>query len=200
MRSAVFARRLLIPALLVCGILAPAAQAGLSTFQPGGGWSLDHNHYYTWGINWSVPAGEQVTSVTFTFANLDNWVQPDPFNHLYIRLLDSAYVPAGESSWVTSHVDYEAASTDAFAGQGILIADYTDLAPGEETLTWTVPGEALAWIADGNFGIGIDPDCVYVEQGTRVAIATSVVVPSPAAALLCVVGTTLVAVGRRRYA
>lgn len=57
-------------------------------FQPGDAdlGDLDHHYYYTWGIDWTIPADETVTSVTLTIHHIKNW-DNNP-NDLYVHLLD----------------------------------------------------------------------------------------------------------------
>ena len=100
---------------------------------------------------------------------------------------------------MTSGTDWENHS-DAFAGQGAFIADYTDPSPGTQTLTYTISQSYLTWLADGNFGFGFDPDCHYYNRGISLTIVTRPNVsyaPAPGGTTLCAIGLGLVMVKRR---
>jgi hypothetical protein len=148
---------LLISILLLSGV----SGATIYTFNPSPPdlYDLDHSRYYTWGINWSKPANEVITGASITFNNIYDWTyEPDI---LYTHLLDSATVG------VQFRTDNEGGG-DHFASQGVLIG------------TWSDPFD---WLADGNFGFGIDPDCHYYNDGVVAKIETRPV-PEPSTMLL----------------
>ena len=70
-----------------------AAQATLYTFQPKPNnlHDLDHNRHYTWGIDWTLPAGEHITLASLFIDNINDWAD-EPNDHLYIHLLDDPRV------------------------------------------------------------------------------------------------------------
>lgn len=181
--------------------------AGIYTFQPRPAdlWNLDHFFYYTWGIDWTMPAGERITSATLTIENLNDWKQPDEGNHLFVHLLPGNEVSkpnhAGDS-WVRVGIDLQWPS-DAFGSRGFAFTPYVDAGPGEETLTYKVPDAELSWLETGRFGFGFDPDCNYWNDGVKLTITTAsasaiLPIPVPAAVLLAGLGLGLVG-GWRRF-
>lgn len=196
-----------IVVICICAVPVPAL-GGITVFQPTPVdlWDFDTNYYYTWGVS-TGSLGGTISSVTLTIAGIDDWIQPDPDNHLYIHLLDQvAPTPqsyGNESNWVTRGVDYEDPS-DQFAGQGLLLAKFTDTSPGELTLTFDLPAEYLPWLADGNFGFGFDPDCHYSNKGISLSVTTApapavAIVPVPGSTGLCLFGLVLLAAPGRRW-
>lgn len=157
-------------------------------------WELDHHIYATWGINWTLPQGEVITSARIKFYKIYNW-ENNETNNLYIHLLDSA--PDG----VFTGSDPDG-STDHFAGQGYHLGTYQDN-DGPSTVedkSYYVPTNKLSWLADGNFGFGVDPDCHYYNCGVKVKITTTCV-PEPASigAFACgLTGLSGFAMRRRR--
>jgi hypothetical protein len=193
----------------ICAVAAPStAWAGTTVFQPRPSdlWDLDTNYYYTWGMNWNVPTDQQIVGATLTITDIDDWVHPDPDNHLFIHLLDSA-APTSRSvgtasNWVTRGVDWENPS-DQFAGQGALIATYVDKGPDVVTLNYTIAQNYLSWLADGNFAFGFDPDCHYYNRGITLTITTAPrlsYAPVPGSTTLCALGLALIVVQQRRWA
>ena len=140
---------------------------------------LDHYKYYTWGINtpWNLEENadgshERAKSATLSFDNIRNW--DNNANDLYVHLLPGA--PAG----VTSRYDGQGGG-DAFAGQGVLLAHYEDLPNTPQDITYTFSASDVsalnAYMQDGNFGLGFDPDCHYYNDGVMLTLEY---VPEPA--------------------
>ena len=156
---------------------------------------LSHGKYYTWGIAPYVPDGEMIDSAVLTYKNIYNW-QGEPSNHMYTHLLDNPPVGTYEYNDTTNG--------DQFAGQGVLIGDWTDPGNGSPSgfdLVYVFNGTQLAalntYAADGAFGFGIDPDCQYYNDGAVFEITTARI-PAPGALLLGSLGTMLVGYLRRR--
>lgn len=155
---------------------------------------LDHAVNYTWGLRWSPPDGEQVVAAKLEIENLTNWaVEP---NILYIHLLDYA------RSGVTTFSDTR--SGDWFAGQGILLATFTDTGTTDHhpAVDWSYDfsaqdlGSLNTCMSDGKFGFGFDPDCHYYNDGVKL---TLLVDGMPEPAMLVLLGLPLpLCFGRKR--
>jgi hypothetical protein len=164
-------RQVLVSAAVaaVC-LMAAASQVQAVTLSPNPSdlYGLDHYYSYTWGIQYAVPDGMQISSATlkiFSINNTDN----DRNNALYIHLLDNP------QSGV--HYTYDGQdNVDAFAGQGALVAKYTDTNFNHsETLTYDLGALGLLGTlntdaADGKFGFGFDPDCHFENNGVQLCM------------------------------
>jgi len=166
------------------------------TFQPSPAdlYGLDHNKYYTWGIDFTIPNGQPIIEAVLTFEDIYDWSVEDD-DHLYTHLLDNP--PSG----VVAQNDWQGGG-DNFSGQGILIGDWSDPGGGSSTgfdLVYDFTTDQLAtlntYAADGRFGFGIDPDCHYYNDGIEFKITT---IPSPGAIVLGGIGVYLVSWLRRR--
>jgi hypothetical protein len=160
---------LVVAAALLAVSFAGQARATTYTFQPNPVdlYDLDHYSYYTWGINWSLPANEQMSSASLSFLNIANW-DNNP-NELWVHLL-----PSGTAG-VTVSADSNN-GTDAFAGQGTLLFEYTNLTTVPQTRTYNFVSSDLtaltSYAADGNFALAFDPDCHYYNDGITLTINT----------------------------
>jgi hypothetical protein len=176
--------------VLLVALGAAAASASVVTLQPTPGdlWDLDHNEYYTWGIDWTIPTGEVISSARLSIANINNW-QVEQNNVLYVHLLDDPQ--SGTHRWVDNQ-----GGGDAFAGQGVLLTTYTDDDPEPNPPeNWSydfTPAQLVTltdYFANGRAGFGFDPDCHYFNDGVSLQIQTTI--PEPASLLLLILGPFL---------
>jgi hypothetical protein len=205
--------------IAVCSLLACAlgAQAGSYTFRPYDAdlGELPHDNYFTWGINWTKPATEAINSATLTYKHIWDWTEET--DHLYTHLLDTVTDPNGpgtQPNWramtgyqtitITS-IDNQGGG-DNFSGQGYAFDPWSDPKGGHDgqyaaDLSYYIPLDKLPWLADGNFGFGIDPDCHYYNCGVECVVTTvpkpSIPVPEANTVLLAMLGTGSLA-GLRR--
>lgn len=165
-----------------------AANAGSYQFMPYPAdlYDLDHTQYYSWGIDWNIPAGEQIVDAVLSINNIDNWVNEN--NALYIHLLDNPL------KGVNGYYDNQGGG-DYWAGKGPLIATYVDYQSGvAENLSYSLKDLGLldtlnVYLATApatgkaNFGIGFDPDCHYNNCGVKLCVETAPV-PEPSSILV----------------
>ena len=184
--------------LAVAVSVAPSAAAAVTTFAPNPAnvGNLNHWRYYTWGIDLGFnTADTPVVEAELVFENIRNWSTLP--NVLYIHMLDNSNQETG----LAVSRDWGMFGGNAFGGQGVQIAQWTDhTGQGQDlVLTFTAAQlEALnAYGADGYIGFGFDPDCHYYNDGVSFRVVTAVV-PAPGAVVLAGIGTMLVGWLRRR--
>ena len=141
-------------------------------------WDLDHDKYYTWGIDWNLPQGETIAAATLSFDDVRN--NDSGLNDLYVQLLDSA------SNGVAVGTDNPAFG-NYFANQGIQL--YHGINLSNTALDIDVifnSGQIITlldYLKDGNFGLGFDPDCYFYNDEITLTLNT-VNTPIPGAIFL----------------
>jgi hypothetical protein len=145
---------------------------------------LTHQYYYSWGINWQIPGNEEISDATLSFDNINNWAT-ELDDILYVNLLTSA------TPGLFFNID-DQASGNAFNGIGTELFTFTDTDESTaESFSYDFNGAQLGLLtgalADGNFGLGLDPDCHYYNDGVKLKVCTRVV-PEPASMLLYILG------------
>ncbi len=154
--------------------------AGAANFQVNQ--PLVHGYYYTWGIAWTIPDDERIESASLFFADIRNW--PNEANDLWVHLLEDS--PTGIQEHLDNQ-DPDAVAEDAFSGQGTLLDHWEDLSTRPQDITHHFDASELtalsAYLSNGNFGLGIDPDCYYDNSGIILNIETAHA-PVPASVLL----------------
>ncbi len=168
----------LVSALIL--VSAPLAGAGIHNFQPNPPdlSDLAHGHYYTWGIDWTIPDVETIEDAFLIFNDIKNWTQEA--NDLWVHLLED------NGSGVQSYLDVQSGADD-FEGQGILLVHYENLSSQPQNLTYHFDASEITaltrYLNNENFGLGLDPDCHFYNNGIILTIETTHA-PLPASLLL----------------
>ncbi|MEW5924009.1 MAG: PEP-CTERM sorting domain-containing protein [Candidatus Zixiibacteriota bacterium] len=181
-----------IATTVMLALLASSAMSAIYTFVPSPEdlWGLDHNYYYSWGIEWNHP-GEHIVDAVLTFNDIYDW-RVEYGDSLYMHLLDD---PA-----VGTFAGYEGYTNgDYFDGQGTLIDVWSDPNGGVSngtTLSYRFSDLGLVgtlndYASNGVFGFGFDPDCHYFNSGVELKVITAV--PEPSTILL--IGMGLIGAG-----
>ncbi|MEW6379913.1 MAG: hypothetical protein AB1611_09945 [bacterium] len=166
-------------------------------------WDLDHGKYYLWGMSGNMPTQETIVSASLFIDNINDWaVEPD--DRLYIHLLDNP------SPGVRVRSDSEGGG-DNFLNQGILLTTYTDhneTGPQQrnnppEDWRYVFTAAQLDIFKDyagnGIWGLGLDPDCHYYNDGITFTVETAPVpTPLPSNWLLFLAGLVGLAGTRRK--
>jgi hypothetical protein len=184
--------------LFILMLLGAATQADMFVPPDEDIQDLTHQKYYIWGIDWTVPAGETITKASLTISDLHNW--DSNYNILHVHLLDNATVGL---NW---GYDWQGGG-DYF--DNVYSEDHTQLFELENvpptpptTYTYNFNQAQIAalkdYLQDGNFGIGMDPDCHYYNTGVDLQIGT--VIPAPGSMLLGIIGLAMIVRINHRFA
>ena len=177
--------------------LVPSVTATTYTFTPNpiDMQGLDHQYYYSWKIEWSIPSGQIITDAVFTYTNIYDW-QVESTDTLHTWLFDTR--PSGGTRLSTTTwrwADYENGGDNwaNWPGTKVKVGTWSDPnggAPLNFNLTYSFSSLGLldelnAYAAnDGVFGFAIDPDCHYYNDRIQFTITTQFDAPEPATILL----------------
>lgn len=159
-------------------ILAAASFASATTYTftgPEGLTSLDHYWADSWGINFDLQEGEVITDVTLEVDGIYNWQVED--NDLYISLLDEALY--GYSTEWDGQVSGNFWEDDA--DFMTLLTEYHNLSTRPVDGSYSFSDSEIVLLTDalvdGNFGLGIDADCHFYNDGFSLTITTDTIIP-----------------------
>ena len=197
---------IVLACIVMLGVIASSANAGVYTFQPTPTdlKDLDHHYYYAWKIDFALPSGETITHASLFFDDIRNW-DNNP-NKLYLSLLNGNDIVPNIPS---TPVDVEEGWDNQIGGDNTLgfsgavsLHTYYNLTTTPQDITYFFDSSEISTLntyvlADNNFGIGFDPECHYWNEGITLTIET---VPVPAAVILGILGLGVAGVKLRKYA
>jgi hypothetical protein len=185
---------------------------------------LDHTKAYQWAIQWNVPAGQKIESAKITFYNIYDWTA-EANDKLHVKVLDydlAGNVPGGfQRKWNNNptRTSFDAKPSrqvwwttgdnqtpgNAFETvPGYYVGYWTDnndkkvRTPVPE-VSFTIPSAAFQYMNDGQWAMGLDPDCHYYNTGIKLDITTCSVPDGGSTGILLGLGALATQVFRFRF-
>jgi len=184
---------LAICALVLAGAGASFSTAEIITPDPADLSDLDHGHAYLWGFELALAPGESVAAATLTFHNIRNWDEQP--NILYCHQLDGIDLGVTVVSDGGNGGDY---FETTYAGTQAPLVTYENLTTTPVELVYEFTSADLVTLnthlADGQAGLGFDPDCHFYNDGIELSLE---IVPEPASCALLLLGGLTLSLRRR---
>lgn len=133
------------------------------------------------GTGWSAWTTDRATSTDLTpdtavYQKGDNQVVPTPFDAVVDKVLVGAYSDTRRGSSITDTITFDFANPELKSASnptwGWSIYD-------DRPLEATVVDDLAAWCVDGDWALGIDPDCHFYNCGVKLTITTKAKTPPP---------------------
>jgi len=138
-------------------------------FSPTGLGTMDGTYAYQWGINWTVPTGNEITaaSLNYTTVKLTSYGKNKP-GILWSNLLNTS--GGSGTTGVATYTDSDV-GTDYWGSTGFIGKELFPTLNVAHNLAYTLDLPTLdAYATDGHFAIGIDPDCYYKDSSIVLSI------------------------------
>lgn len=190
-------KSIVLACMVAVGIVAVSANAGVCTFRPNPAnlENLAHGKYYAWKIDFSLPTGETIDSARLFFDEIRN--NNNSPNVLYVSLLNGNDILPNISANVFEGTDRHHVTQDntlGFSG-AVSLEEYRNLPGGyhdRQNIMYNFDSSEIDTLnsyvlADGDFGIGFDPDCNFYNEGVTLTVETAHA-PVPGAFLLGSIG------------
>jgi hypothetical protein len=173
------------------------------------------SNVYCWNLNfnYTLAPNETITKAVLTYTNLMDNMDGYKSDHLYTNLLDNqlgshwAWTRSGwvwtTPTWATLS-NHDDTAKDYFTGLGKLIGSYNPPDKSAHTVSYDLIALGLkddltAYLADGKFAFGIDPDCHWQVCGIMFELETTTrAIPAPGAISLAGIGVCLLGLLRVR--
>ena len=162
-------KRLLIVLPFLGATFTAQATPTTVNFSPTGLGTMDGVYAYQWGVNWTVPTGNEITAATLTYTNikLTSYGKNNP-GILWSNLLNTS--SGSGTTGVTTYTDSDA-STDYWGSTGLIGKELFAALNVAHNPSYALDLTTLkTYATDGHFAIGIDPDCYYTDSSIVLSV------------------------------
>jgi hypothetical protein len=210
--------------ILVTVVFSTCVNAAIITHtpiqpNPANVYDLVHENFYIWKVNLPIPVGQTLVSASLFIHNINNW-QIETGNKLYMSLLNKSQMDnAVNDKNMTKAIGSDiyigtdnGTVGDALNGYDQVFTVYEDKNEYQDIYyKWINPSEDFTYnfseaevgslnsyviTNNGLFGIGLDPDCHYDNNGFEFRYETTLTVPEPAT--ICLLGLGALSLIRRK--
>lgn len=140
---------------------------------------------YEWGINWELPQDESIVGASLVFEDIHHLFKHDLVqmpNILYSNLYESARPGASFGRDTLPGNDFDGIGTELFEWHDVVLHEPQDMVYMFDSSQL----DALsAYLGDGNFGMGFDPERHFFSSNVTLVLETAYVPVPPTLILLC---------------